>query len=211
MVSARRVFASVGIASLLVPMVAARGAAQASPATHGQNTTPTTQDVRLFQSFFTDARISGRPYLGGAASAQDYSAGNTIGLEAMAGYTFTPQVELQGRVGFLRTSPDGGDGSSGLTDLLVTGQYLFDDLPLNDAGDVIDISVGGYADLPIGEEDIGGSTFDLGVFGALRHNINDDLALTGNVGLDFVEGLSSSMPGFCVAGIYLPVDRKSVV
>lgn len=211
MVSPRRLLSTAIVVSLLSTSNVDEGAAQANEPTASEDVRSSPGDVRLFQSFFSDAVISRASYLGGAASAQEYPGGNAIELDAMAGYAFTPQIELQGRLGLMHTSPDDGDGSSGLTDLLVTGQYLFDDLPLNDAGDVIDIGVGGYTDLPIGESEVGGNTLDFGVFGAMRYDVSDRVALAGNVGIDFVKAPSSFVPGFCVAGIYLPVCTQGSI
>ncbi|MGH7576013.1 MAG: hypothetical protein ACREM1_12925 [Longimicrobiales bacterium] len=211
MASRQGLLSSLTVVSLFAGLSAGEGAAQASEPTGSQEVQSNPQDVRLFQSFFSDALISRTGYVGGAASAQEYPGGNAIELDAMGGYAFTPQIEIQGRLGFLRSSPDEGDGSSGLTDLLVTGQYLFDDLPLNDAGDVMDIAVGGYTDLPIGESEVGGNTLDFGVFGALRYDLNERLALAGNLGIDFVKTPSSFTPGFCIPGIYLPVCTQGNV
>lgn len=207
MVSTRKWLSSLAVGSLLVASSVGRGAAQADDPAGSQDVRSSPGDVRLFQSFFSDALISRRPYLGGTASVQDYPGGNVIEFDALAGYVFTPRIELQGRLGFVQLSPDDGDGRSGLTDLFVTGHYLFDDLPLNDAGDVIDIGVGGYADLPIGESEVGGNTLDFGVSGALRYDVNGRVGLAGGVGIDFVKTPSTTtvMVGFCIPGIYFPV------
>lgn len=54
---------------------------------------------------------------------------------------------------------------------------------------------GAYLDLPIGEEDIGGGTLDVGFYGALRWPASERVLLTGTLGVDFVKGPSFGSPG----------------
>lgn len=157
------------------------------------------QEVLLFQSFFSDARITGAPYWGGGLSVRESDGGSGLELDAIAGYTVNPQIEIHAQLGFLRSSRDGGGSSSGLTDLLIAGQYLFDDVQINATGDVLDLSAGGYIDLPAGQADVGGNTFDFGMYGAARYPIDGRTTLTGNLGLNFVETVEAGVGliGFC--------------
>lgn len=157
------------------------------------------QEVRLFQSFFSDARITGRPYWGGGLSIGDSDGRSSAELDAVVGYTIIPELEMHAQLGFLRSSPDEGDSSSGFTDLLVVGQYLFDDVRVNAAGDVLDIAAGGYVDLPAGQSDVGGNTLDFGLYGAARYPMNDRTTLTGNLGLNSADPIETGIGliGFC--------------
>lgn len=164
--------------------------------TQEQTTVP---EVRLFQSFFSDARITGTPFWGGGLSIRSFDGGNGVGLDAIGGYTLTPQIEIQAQLGFLRSSPDQGESSSGFTDLFVSGQYLFDDVRLNAGGDILDLAAGGYIDLPAGKAALGGNTLDFGMYGAARYPMNERFTLTGNLGLNFVETIEQGIGliGFC--------------
>lgn len=137
-------------------------------------------DVRTFQTFYRDAVVAGSMYGEGGLSYANFTGGSTLGLGVQGGYPLSPQFEMGAGVSFLSFSPDNGDGSSGISDVRVSGIYNFVPSPSK-------ISGGGYITLPVGSEDIGQGDLDFGFFGAIRHPLSDGLVLTGTVGLDFVE------------------------
>jgi len=130
--------------------------------------------VRLFQSYFQDARITNSPYVNGNFFFGDFDFVDVITLDARGGYTFTPKIEAEGSLGFVNVNPNFGSSESGVSDLLLTGRYMFD-------VDVIDLAAGTFFELPFGTDDVGAGDFDFGFYGAVRHGISDKVMLTGNL------------------------------
>jgi hypothetical protein len=141
---------------------------------------PVKSDVHLFQNFLRDGSISQAGYAEGGLSYGDFDGGSIFTIGAQGGYPINPQFELAGGLEFRNFSPDNGDGESGLADIPVTGRYLV-------YQDKTHISVGGYATLPVGKDELGEGTFDFGAFGALRHPLQNGMVITGVVGIDFIE------------------------
>lgn len=137
--------------------------------------------VRLFQSYFIDAPISKVNYADFGLSHSGYDGWNLLLIGGQGGYAVNEKLEIQARLGYVNVKPDDFDGESGLSDLDVYGRYF-----LSDNGKT-QISAGGYLSLPIGSEDVGQSTMDLGGFGALRHNLKNGMVVTGSVGLISLE------------------------
>lgn len=177
---------SVVVASAFVVCCVCEGVAQ--------NEQAGAQAVRPFQSFFSDAMITGIPYWGGGLSAREFDIGSALQLDGFGGYTVNSRVEIQGHLGLVRVNPGEGSSTSGFTDLLVAGHYVF-----NDVGEVAALAAGGYVELPVGKRSVGGNTLDFGLFGAVRHLVDDRTTLTGTVGLDFLEttDFRLSLIGFC--------------
>jgi hypothetical protein len=143
--------------------------------------TNATDEVRLFQNFFQDAPIAVNPYGEGffqySTFDNDFS---TIDVAVQGALPVADKLQLGGGVGFRSISPGVGDGQSGISDLLVSGRYNVMPGPTS-------ISVGAFATLPVGSEDIGEGTFDFSGFGSLRHYLPSGMALTGTFGLEFIE------------------------
>jgi hypothetical protein len=140
----------------------------------------TLNEIHTFQTFLKDAPITTNPYAEAGLNYSTYENFNMFALGIQGGYPVNPQFEIGGHLGFLNLSPDGGDSQSGITDITVAGRYnLLSATPL--------ISTGAYLTLPIGSEDVGYGNFDFGVFGAIRHPLQNGIVVTGTVGLDFVE------------------------
>lgn len=137
-------------------------------------------DVRLFQSYFQDARITNTPYVNGNFFFGDFDFADITTLDARGGYTFTPQIEAEGSFGFVHVNPNFGSGESGVSDLFLTGRYLFD-------LEEISIAAGTFFTLPIGTESVGEENFDFGFYGAVRHVVSDKVALTGNLQFNIFE------------------------
>jgi hypothetical protein len=139
-----------------------------------------TEDVHLFQSFFQDARIAETGYLEGGFQYDSHKNVSIISVGFQGGYPINQEIEIGMGVDFISWNPDKGDDESGLSDLLVTGKYNF----LKKSST---ISAGGYITLPVGSEDIGQSNLNFGFFGSIHHLINSDMAIIGNLSLDFYE------------------------
>lgn len=140
----------------------------------------TLDDTHLFQSFFHDATIAKTPYGEGGLVFNDYEYGSSFRLGAQGGYGVNPNLEIGGNLGFINFSPEEGDGTSGLTDLLVAGRYLLSNAPAK-------IAAGGYVTLPIGSEDAGQGNLNFGAMGAMRYPLENGMVVTASLGIDFME------------------------
>ena len=109
-------------------------------------------DVRLFQSYFQDARITGTPYVNGNFLFSDFDFVDITTLDGRGGYTFTPNIEGEASFGFVNVNPNFGNSNSGVSDLFLTGRYLFDI-------EEISIAAGTFFTLPIGTESVGEGKF----------------------------------------------------
>ena len=136
--------------------------------------------VRLFQSYFQDARITNSPYVNGNFLFADFDFVDLISLDASGGYTITPKIEAEGSLGFINVNPSFAESESGVSDLLLTGRYMFD-------VDVVDLAAGAFFELPIGTDDVGAGDFDFGFYGAIRHGLSDKIMLTGNLQANIIK------------------------
>lgn len=141
----------------------------------------TMDDVHLFQSFFRDAPIAATPYGEAVLDFYDYEYANMLGLGLQGGIPITPKFELGTGIYYHSYSFEATDADEGgLADIPVFGRY-------NIYSQGTKFSVGGFVTLPVGSEDIGEQDLDLGFFGAVRHPLNNQFVLTGNLGINFVE------------------------
>jgi len=136
--------------------------------------------VGLFQTFFEDAPIVSSPNVEGFFFYGDADNRSAINLTAQAAFPVAPKIQVGGALGFTSVSFNGGGDESGLTDLAVSGR-------LNVMPGPTAISVGSSITLPIGSEDIDEGHFNFSLFGSLRHNLPTGMALSGTVGLEFIE------------------------
>jgi hypothetical protein len=147
-----------------------------------------TDQVRLFQSFHRDAPITQRPFVDGGLEFDNFEYASFFKLGARAGLPVQPNFDINAGLHFINFNPDFGDGSSGLSDIWVSGKYRVD----NVFREKTSFSAGGFITLPTGSEDVGQSNFNFGAFGAIRHPLDNQLTLTGVLGIDFVEGFDDS-------------------
>ncbi len=151
-----------------------------------QNVTaaPATKDtVRFFDHFQTDAARSTAIYVEGwglHAKYDDYDLKIT-GFGARGGIPLASNVEVGLDGGWLSYDPDYGDGSSGLTDIGITGKYHLEKRGVDR------ITLGIRLTLPFGDEDIGEGNTDVGFFGAIRHPLSSRTVILGVAGLNFDE------------------------
>ncbi len=134
----------------------------------------------LFQGFFSDALITPDYYCEIGFDYQDFEYASLFDVKLQGGYQLMSNIEIGGGLSFTSISPDYGDGNSGINDLLIHGRYKFDSIEFP-------LAAGVYMTLPIGSEDIGAGNLNYGLYGAIQHQMMDNLTLTGNLGLDFYE------------------------
>ncbi|MDZ7289845.1 MAG: transporter [candidate division KSB1 bacterium] len=159
-------------------------------------------EVRLFQTFFQDTPIAAKPYGEGFFQYSNYDKLSSIDLAVQAAMPVADKIQVGGALGFRNLSPEVGDSQSGITDLLVSGRYNI--MPGPTA-----ISVGAFATLPIGSEDIGESSFDFSGFGSIRHHLPSGLAITGTLGLEFIETVSGAKIDFTTGEVKKETKHES--
>jgi len=147
--------------------------------------TSTFDHVHLFQTFFEDASLSRNPYGQASFRYANYDYGNTIYLPVQAAIPLGDQKQFQlgAELAFMNTNPEVGDGESGLSDLKVVGRYNF---PTG----LTKFAAGGYITLPFGKEEMSQGNVNFGGFGAVRHPVAKDIALTGTLMLEFIESVA---------------------
>lgn len=145
----------------------------------GQNAT--FDGIHLFQTFLLDAPTARSPFGEAGLGISDFDGGSILDVGVRGGFPLAERFEIDGELDFRNVDPDGGDGSSGLTDLFVSGRYNFQRGPTP-------VSAGMYVTLPIGSDDIGQGDTDIGFFGALRHPISRSFVLTSTASLNFDDG-----------------------
>lgn len=139
------------------------------------------QSAPTFQNFFLEGSQQHTVYGDLGLTFADYNFANFLFFGGQIGFPLGYNFELGITLNFLNVDPEFGNNSSGLTDPTVVGRYLVQE------GET-DISVGAGLTLPLGEEEVGGGDgVDLNIFGALRHYLNASLAISGVLGIDFVE------------------------
>jgi hypothetical protein len=139
------------------------------------------EDVRLFQSFYEDAPILKKNFVHPLFTYSSFENWSVMTVGAIGGHPFTPKVDLQAGLHYVSSSPDKGDGQSGISDLDVVGRYNIKKDKVNN------FSVGGYASLPIGSDKVGYSKFNFGGFGAYRNQMKSGMVITATAGLYFIE------------------------
>lgn len=142
----------------------------------------TLDDTHLFQTFFQDAAVSESPYGEAILGFSDIDRLQVINLGVRGSIPINSQFEIGGSLAFLSSDQDFGNGESGISDVRVTGRYHFQ------TRQATKITAGAFITLPIGDEDLGQSELNLGVFGALRHPIAARTVITGTLSLEFLEG-----------------------
>ena len=157
---------------------------------HGQDAL---EDVHLFRSFFQDAASARAAYLDAGVSFDDYSSFNSFLFGARGVLPVAPDVELGAAWAFASVDPDFADSRTGIADLLFNGRYNF-------SAENTKLAAGGYLTLPIGQEKVGAGQMDLGFYGALRHPLQRQTAVTGNLGLNFLNINGESTTSLALAG-----------
>lgn len=147
-------------------------------------------DVRPFNAWFRDSVITRGIDLEPFFTLMDDTQ-NGIMTGARTSVWAVEMLEVGGQLAYL----DIEDGDSGLSDLLVYGRY---ELDLGE--DSPDITVGAQADVPIGEENVGQSTVDFTLFGAMRMKLVSGWTVLANVGLESLEIADDRESGLVLGG-----------
>ncbi len=137
----------------------------------------TMDNIRFFDNFHTDAAHADGMFAEGVAAyiSDDDADGMALGIQG--GAPVAPNIEVGITAGFLSVDYDYAGTESGLIDVEVVGKYHLQNWQNNQ------LTVGALITLPIGDEDIGQGNTDIGVFGAIRHPLNNRTVLMGTVGL----------------------------
>lgn len=139
------------------------------------------QKAPTFQNFFLEGAQQHSVYGDVGIVFSDFPGANFLLMGGRIGFPVGYNFELGVTIDFLSIDPQFGNNIDGITDPMVVGRYLIQE-------GTSDISVGAGFSLPIGDEDVGGGDgVDFNLFGALRHYLNDVLAISGVLGIDFVE------------------------
>lgn len=151
-------------------------------------------NVHLFQSYFYDAPVAQTGYGEGGLLFADYDYVNSFNLGVMGGYPINEKIEVGTQFYYVNYSPDKGNGQSGISDLGAFGRYnIYNEKQTN-------ISTGAMLTLPIGSEDVGHGDFNFGAYGAIRHSLQNKMALVGTVGLFFIENINDKRDSFLLIG-----------
>ncbi len=145
--------------------------ANASPATASPD------DRRFVQIFIHDAAIVVNLWLEGQLRLQSLS-NNDDAFRVGPVFAFSPvdRLEIGGRIDYIDRDVPGGGSESGLGDTTAWAKWQFFHNP-------VQFTVGVELFLPTGDEDafLGTGEFDIGVFGAVRKNL-DEAYITGYFG-----------------------------
>ncbi len=142
----------------------------------------TKDDVRLLGNFFIDAAQPSSIYFAGDFTYADFDSGSGIALAGRAGLPITELIDVGSQWAYINRDFDGGGDASGLSALELSARYH-----LALADNPMKISLGGLFTLPIGADEVGGDSFNFGAFAAMRYPAQDNLVLTGNLGLYSIE------------------------
>lgn len=166
----------------------------------------TMDDVHLFQSFFRDAPITNQAYGEGIVSYNDFEILNTLAYGGQAAYAVNSKIEVAAGFYYLTYIRDEIMNSSAIADIPVFARYNF-------VNDKTKFSAGAYVTLPVGNESVGQENLDFGIFGAVRHPASDNIALTGTLGIDFLEtGIDREASLYLGGGvIYSANDQLSIL
>ena len=193
-----RRFALLSISLLLITPAAAQERTSAA-----YTGTSDLDDVRPFQAWVTDAVFTRGIDIEPQLQQQDFDGASILIAGARAAVWTTDDLELGGNWGFASVDPDGGDGETGLRDLGLYGRYR---IPVDPAWDV---AVGGEFSLPVGDEDVGGGSFDFRGFGALRYDLDGNLTLIASGGLESIERFDDRELGlFLGGGTIVPLTEE---
>lgn len=186
---------------------AALSLAAAAPAqmqsSSAYTTTDDLTDVRPFEAWVTDATFTKGVDVEPVLVFGDSDGFSSLLAGARAAVWVAEGFELGGSWGFRSVDPSVGDSRNGLDDLAIYGRY---ELPVEaDAT----IAIGAEFTLPVGEEDVGASNFDVNVFGAVRYDANGNATLFGHAGVQSIELGDDREAGLLLGGgVLVPLTEE---
>ncbi len=142
-----------------------------------------TDDVHLFQFYFRDAQVSASPYAEAGMVFSDFDKYDFFSIDTKGGFPLNEQIEFGAAFDLRHVDPDVGSSESGISDLLLTGRYLFKNTGIKNT----DAAAGLFITIPSGDKDVYQDHFNTGAFGAFRHKLTNSVTLTANIGLDYIE------------------------
>ena len=140
----------------------------------------TYDDILLTQSFFRDTRVARAPYGEAFYNYDNFDFLDITTAGVQLGVGIDDKIEIAAGVYYINRLPDEVDGASGVADVPLYARYQFSDGPTKFSG-------GLFATIPIGSEEIGEGNLNFGPFVAVRHPVSDVVALTGTLGVDFLD------------------------
>lgn len=140
-----------------------------TPAQAQTNNTASPDDRRFVQIFVQDAAIVENLWIEGQVRLQSLSNDDDV-FRIGPVFAFSPldRLELGARIDYVDRDVPGGDDASGLGDTTAWAKWQFFHNP-------VQFTVGVEVSLPTGDEDelLGTGEFDIGVFGAVRKNLDE--------------------------------------
>jgi hypothetical protein len=148
-------------------------------------------DVHFFQFFHKDGAIDPNPYIDAGLGYYDYNRASSFTSGIQMGMSMLSKLQLDGEINFVHWDPDYDQQETGISDLLISVRYL-----VMDSGAAkfsqpytsgLQVTAGGYVNLPVGNEEIEQGNLSLGGFSAARYPFKFGLVLAVNFGLDYIE------------------------
>lgn len=163
-------------------------------------------DVRPFQAWVADAVFTRGVDVEPEFRFQDVDFAKFIVAGARVAAWVNPDLEAGGRWGFASFDPEVGDGGTGLRDLDLYARHR---IPV-DAD--LDLAVGTEIGLPIGDDDVGAGNFEFRGFVAMRHDVDGDMTLLANAGLESIERGDDREFGLLLGGgVIVPITEEAAL
>lgn len=137
--------------------------------------------VQWFRSASQDARVAPASYVEGNVFHTPFDFGSYTYLAARFALVPSPRMQLEMEISHFTSSSDFGEGSSGLTDPIVTFKYNFA------STGPTQFSAGAFGTLPIGSDEVGEGDLDAGVFVAVRRPVAERTVVGGRFSVDYFE------------------------
>ena len=148
-------------------------------------------EVHFFQFFHKDGTIDPNPYIDAGFGYYDYNHASSYTLGVQAGMSMLSRLQLDTEINFVNWDPDYDQQETGISDLLVAIRCLvvdFSDTQYSQSyTSGLQVTAGGYVNVPVGSEEIEQGNLSLGAFGAARYPFKFGLIFAANVGLDYIE------------------------
>lgn len=138
------------------------------------------EDVRPFAAWIKDTVIARGFVVEPFFALNDYNHASGWNLGGQAGFRAAPDFETGLRWSLDHFSVDNAGDWTGLSDLRGYVRYRLQ--PQNPQW-----SLGAWVDLPVGDEDVGASNFNVDLFGAMRYHLDSGMVVLGNAGIESVE------------------------
>ncbi len=177
---------------------------------HGRSSSKVHEDVRFFQFFYKDGALIQNGYADAGIAYMDYDNASAFHIGAQGGYQIMPKIQVDGEVNLINWDTEYTDGETGLSDILISARYLLFEPGVEKFSQPgtskLQATVGGYATLPVGSEDVNQGRFNFGAFCAARYPLENGLVVAGNIGLDIIETSKVVINIGGIDGVYIEED-----